>query len=119
MASDEKHFALMANLFAPAFPDSCFSKQEEVLSSLNCTVMRCKRPKLTISVMGTELNLTTSFLKCLVTMCVLLQVKSGLECGFSLGKFKDFEVDDVIECVKVEYKPTPLNIDRMSGPNMQ
>jgi hypothetical protein len=44
-------------------------------------------------------------------------VKSGLECGFSLGKFTDFAVDDIVECVKVEYKPVPLKIERMSGPS--
>lgn len=36
-----------------------------------------------------------------------------MECGFSLDKFKDFQIGDVIECVKVTYKAKPLDIDRM------
>jgi len=35
-----------------------------------------------------------------------------------MGKFRDFAVDDIIECVKVEYVPTPLKIDRMSKPSL-
>ena len=44
---------------------------------------------------------------------VVHEVKSGFECGFSIEKYKDFEIDDIIECVKVEYKSTPLNIERL------
>lgn len=44
---------------------------------------------------------------------VVHEVKSGFECGFSIAKFKDFAVDDIIECVKVEYKSTPLHIERI------
>lgn len=42
-------------------------------------------------------------------------MKSGLECGFSIDKYKDFQVNDIIECVKVEFRSVPVNIDRMSA----
>ncbi len=50
-----------------------------------------------------------------VVILFILQVKSGFECGFSIEGYKDFEVDDVIECVKVEFRAKPLSIDRMSA----
>ena len=35
----------------------------------------------------------------------------GSECGLLLGEYKDFAVDDEIECLKIEYKAKPIRAD--------
>ena len=42
-------------------------------------------------------------------------MKNGLECGVSLEKIKDFEIGDILECVRVEYKSKPLDIGRFKS----
>lgn len=32
------------------------------------------------------------------------EVENGLECGFSIDGFEEFQVDDVIECCRIEMK---------------
>lgn len=36
------------------------------------------------------------------------EVESGLECGFSIEGFEEFQPDDVIECCRIEMKAKPM-----------
>jgi translation initiation factor IF-2 len=36
------------------------------------------------------------------------EVETGLECGFSVDGFEEFQPADVIECCRVEMKPKPM-----------
>lgn len=43
------------------------------------------------------------------------QVEQGNECGLQLGKFKEWNEGDVVECFRVEYKTRELGVSAIAA----
>jgi translation initiation factor IF-2 len=76
-------------------------------------IFRVKRPKLSADEDGTILETIleesaehTATLKRFKD--TVHEVETGLECGFSIDGFEQFQPDDVVECCRVEMKPKPM-----------
>ena len=76
-------------------------------------IFRVKRP--TISPEGDSTNLETVLEESTEQAATLKrfkdtvhEVEAGLECGFSIDGFEQFQPDDVIECCRVEMKPKAM-----------
>ena len=47
------------------------------------------------------------------------RVEQGNECGLQLGKFKDWENDDLVECLRVEYVTRNMDVDIGASGSLQ